>query len=140
VKGSSLPISLYTIDLNYEVAPQKNTKVLSMGLKEKRKMYLDKKNDLHALIDEYGSVSQIILEKQSYKELIKVKHPNFTDNWENAIDCYRKGDWMQAKESFEKCLEIDSNDGPSHTLLEYIKSYNYIHPPGWEGVRELKSK
>jgi hypothetical protein len=25
-------------------------------------------------------------------------------------------------------------------LLEYIKSYNYIHPPGWEGVRELKSK
>lgn len=140
VKGSSLPISLYTIDLNYDVAPQKNTKVLSMGLKEKRKLYLNKKNDLHALIDEYGSVSQIILEKQSYKELIKVKHPNFTDNWENAIDCYRKGDWMQAKESFEKCLEIDSNDGPSHTLLEYIKSYNYIHPPRWEGVRELKSK
>ena len=140
VKGSSLPISLYTIDLNYEVTPQKNTKVLSMTLKEKRKMYLNKKNDLHALIDEYGSVSQIILEKQSYKELIKVKHPNFTDNWENAIDCYRKGDWIQAKESFEKCLEIDSSDRPSHTLLEYIRSYNYIHPPGWEGVRELQSK
>ena len=34
----------------------------------------------------------------------------------------------------------DKNDGPTKTLLRYIKKYNKIAPSEWDGYRKLEAK
>ena len=140
VKGSVLPLDLYTIDINYNVRPQKESKILIVSNKEKRNIFSEKKAELQALIDEYGSVTEIILEKESFRELIKVRDTNFTDSWTKGIDAYKGGDWKSAKMFFTTCKNIDPEDGPTKTLLNYITGLNLVPPEGWNGVRVLQSK
>ena len=67
------PLNLYTIDINYNITPQKGNNISIVSNKEKRKLLAQKKQNLQMMIEEYGSVTSIILEKQSYIELIKVR-------------------------------------------------------------------
>ena len=113
VKGSTEPIDLYTIDINYDVPPQKTKKIQIIENSEIRaKSLKEKKMIIESLIDEYGSISPIILEKQSYIDLIDEKSDEFYGAWENAIYFYKNGNWEKAKKYFEDCLEEDNNDGP----------------------------
>ena len=141
VKGSSEPIDLYTIDINYNVRPQKieNIKIIN-DQKEKAKIFKEKKMMLESLIEQYRSVSSLILDKESYLELIDEKSEKFYDSWEYAMYFYKKGDWKDAKLYFEQCLKEDSNDGPANTLYNYIKKYDFESPINWRGERELTSK
>ena len=56
------------------------------------------------------------------------------------MDSYKKGRWEEAKKHFKECLEEDSNDGPSNTLYNYIKKFNFKSPKNWKGERELTNK
>lgn len=140
VKGSEQPLELYTIDINYNVTPQRESKILIVSNKEKRAIFSEKKLELQTLIEEYGTITPIILEKQSYRELIKVRDNNFTDNWQRGILAYKSGDWEDAIKCFKVCKSIDPNDGPAKTLINYIKNHHYVAPENWNGVRELTSK
>ena len=141
VKGSSEPIDLYTIDINYNVTHQSREKIgIVKSLEEKEKYFKEKKLMVEDLIEEYGSITPIILEKNSYLELIEEKSDIFYQAWENAIKSYKEGDWGKAKQYFEECLRDDSDDGPANTLYNYIKSFNFQSPKDWKGERELFSK
>ena len=37
-------------------------------------------------------------------------------------------------------MEINSNDGPSKTLLEVMGEYSFEAPENWNGYRELTEK
>ena len=52
---------------------------------------------------------------------------------------------LKAKELFEKTdaymqKTALGGDGPSRTLLEYMKERNYVAPKDWKGYRPLTSK
>jgi hypothetical protein len=141
VKGSTEPIDLYTIDINYDVSPQKREKIkIFKSPEEKVKFFKEKKILVESLIEEYGSISPIILDKNSYYELIEDKSERFYNGWDNAISYYKEGKWEEAKKYFEVCLEEDSTDGPANTLYNYIKKFNFKSPKNWKGERELISK
>ena len=141
VKGSTEPIDLYTIDINYEVTKQKKEKIkIIKNSEEKAKIFKEKRMMIESLIEEYGSISPIILEKKSYWELIEEKDETFYESWEKAIKFYKNGNWEKAKIFFEECLKEDSNDGPSKTLYGYIKKFNFKSPSNWKGERELTIK
>ena len=141
VKGSTEPIHLYTIDINCNVTKQKAEKLrIIEDQKEKEKFFKEKKIMLESLIEQYGSVCSIILDKESYMELLEEKSEEFYDAWEDAMDLYKKGKWNEAKKYFEECMKEDPNDGPSNTLYSYIKKFNFESPKNWKGERELTSK
>ena len=141
VKGSTEPIDLYTIDINENVSPQKKEKLkIIKTSEEKAKIFKEKKTMLECLIEEYGSIAPIILDRKSYLELIDEKSEKFYDSWEYAMDSYKKGKWKEAKKYFEECLEEDSSDGPTNTLYNYIKKFNFNSPQNWKGERELINK
>ena len=141
VKGSSEPIDLYTIDINYNITHQSREKIgIVKSLEEKEKYFNEKKLIIEGLIEEYGSITPIILEKDSYLEIIEEKSNIFYQAWENAIRSYKKGNWGKAKQYFEECLRDDSEDGPANTLYNYIKSFNFQSPKDWRGERELFEK
>ena len=141
VKGSTEPIDLYTIDINSNIQPQKEKTIQIIKNSEIRtKILKEKKMMIESLINEFGSISPIILEKKSYIELIDEKSDEFYDAWENAILFYKNGNWEKARKYFEECLKEDKNDGPSKTLYNYIKKFNFKSPNNWKGERELTSK
>ncbi len=53
---------------------------------------------------------------------------------------YIGGDWAEAKGKFEEFLKVKPGDGPTSTLLNYLKARNYKKPEGWDGFRKLTSK
>ena len=141
VKGSTEPIDLYTIDINYNVTKQKRGKIkIIKNYEERTKIFKEKRMMIESLIEEYGSISPIILEKKSYMELIDEKEETFLDSWEKAIKFYKNGIWEKAKLYFKECLKEDSNDGPANTLYNYIKKFNFKSPEDWKGKRELTVK
>ena len=140
VKGSVIPLDLYTIDVNLDLKPQEK-KISIMSPKDKRKRYQDKKELFQREIEMVKSVTNIIFEKDSYIELTRTKKTDeFYHEWEEGVKFYKNGYFKQAAEQYEKCLKIDPDDGPAKTLLTYIKNRNYKKPEGWKGVRELTSK
>ena len=141
VKGSTEPIDLYTIDINNNVTPQRKEKIrIIQNSEEKLKAFKEKRIMIEGLIEEYGSITPIILEKNSYLDLIDEKSDIFYEAWENAMKAYKKGKWNDAKKYFEECLEEDVNDGPANTLYNYIKKFNFKSPDDWKGERELTNK
>ena len=140
VKGSELPLDLYTIDLNLNVTPQEEKHILIASNKEKKTIFAEKKMKLEAMIEEYGAVTPIILDKKDYRELIKYRTENFKDSWNNGIECYKSGNWKDANMYFQTCYKMDPNDGPSKILLDYIRARKLQAPKDWKGVRELTSK
>lgn len=85
VKGREQALELYTIDLNHNVTHQSESKILIVSNKEKRANFAEKKLEFQKLIEEYGTITPIILEKQSYRELIKVRDRDFNDNWQKGL-------------------------------------------------------
>lgn len=53
---------------------------------------------------------------------------------------YIEGNWSKAIEKFNICLNFNQNDGPSHSILEFMKLNNYIKPENWNGFRVLTEK
>ena len=131
VKGSLRPIDLYTIDINKGKLSLSN------------KMNADhfrKKEEIRQLIKDKQLVSKHYLNKDSFVELLSTKlTEEFYELFEEGLENYFGGNWLEAKKYFKKCLKI-YKDQPTITLLNYIKSENYTAPFNWIGVRELKSK
>lgn len=50
------------------------------------------------------------------------------------VSSYKIGDWKSAVQCFEVFQSIDPNDGPSKTLISYIKNRNCTDPEGWNGI------
>jgi class 3 adenylate cyclase len=141
VKGSVLPLELYTIDVNLNFKNITSRDIVVYSQAEKRKYYNDKKEIYKKEVEVTKNATKIVLEKDSYLELLTTKKKEqFYELWDDGIDYYKSGDFKNAGKLFKKCLELDPTDGPVKTLLNYFDKCKYITPKNWKGVRELTSK
>ena len=63
------------------------------------------------------------------------------EKFSRGLDLYKDLDFAGAITSFEKALEIDSEDGPSQTYIERCRKYLESAPDNdWDGVYTLTSK
>ena len=140
VKGSENPLSLYTIDVNLNIK-QSNKDKIEYNLKEKRNIYNRKKEKLIDGIQSEGSIGKYILKKKSFQDLLNTKKSSyFYLPFKEGLDNYIKGNWTEAKEKFNECLFLDKNDGPTNTLMRYMKRFNFITDDNWDGVRQLEKR
>ncbi len=70
--------------------------------------------------------------------------PRYADllaQFAGALAAYRRRDWGEAIESFEKLLARYPDDGPSHELLKRSHEYRHEGPAAdWDGVYVMKTK
>lgn len=159
LKGSILPITLYTIDINKNIRPGKLVSDKDyMNLKQKRDYYHKKKKlfwslyynenkkDMEEgsryLIKEDKSIGEIYLKKsKGLKDLIhKTRGKIFLKCFEKGLSKYYNGKWNKSKEYFNKAKYLYPDDGPTNTLLEYMTELDFIPPKKWKGVRQLTKK
>ncbi|HIB43386.1 MAG TPA: adenylate/guanylate cyclase domain-containing protein, partial [Nitrospina sp.] len=82
-------------------------------------------------------IYELLGKKGEISETSKQVLPIFNEGYE----LYKRREWNNSAECFQKVLEIDENDGPSLTHLERCITFQ-IHPPpeDWDGVYTMGSK
>ncbi|KAJ1440570.1 hypothetical protein B484DRAFT_443343 [Ochromonadaceae sp. CCMP2298] len=71
----------------------------------------------------------------------------FQNTFKEGVELYLNGDWAAAKGLLERAdimmselAPVLGGDGPSRTLLSYMKNRNFEAPKTWKGFRPLTSK
>jgi hypothetical protein len=64
----------------------------------------------------------------------------FYTSFEDGLSEYIDGNWDEAYQNLLKARYLYKNDGPTKTLLDFIKANKCIKPHNWKGYRELTSK
>jgi hypothetical protein len=146
LKGSEKPVNLYTVDLNKNIKPGKSmSKKDRMSLREKMDYYSQKKKKLWKKYESSKKVKTIgeIYYKQSkgFRQiLMNQKSSLFYNNFEEGLSHYIDGEWDEASSYLFRALYLENNDGPTKTILEYMRKLNFKAPDDWDGYRVLTSK
>mmetsp|Transcript_13451 Transcript_13451/g.21318 ORF Transcript_13451/g.21318 Transcript_13451/m.21318 type:complete len:489 (+) Transcript_13451:74-1540(+) len=106
--GSRTPIDLYTYDFN------------SFSLIECKMPFVQGKPA-----------------KSFWEQFPPVTSSTFRTTFALAMRHYTDGNWYDAKEELDKCLEIEPNDIPSQRLLQVMGMSEFVAPGNWKGCREV---
>merc|ERR1719247_2693625 len=146
VKGSKQPMRLYTIDLDFMslAVEYKNLDNVVKNRFKARQLRETRKNEKWA--DEYKVWEMFFTDS----DLCKMRQRyilEFFQRFDMAYRNYEAGEWAVARDMLEttrflvKTKQGDNmEDGPSTTLLAYMKEFDFQSPPGWPGYRELTEK
>ena len=132
LKGSQSAITLYTCDVD----PSQ----LSQGKSSTRKKenYRKKRKQLKNRLETRQVESAWLFEKSNeFKTMRKGLSKEFLQTFENAVNHYLEGEWLQSKTILDEILCSHPQDGPSHALLSYMKEYSFSCPDIWESCRYI---
>ena len=80
-------------------------------------------------------------QSKGLRQLLKqIKSDMFYTCFEDGFNDYIDGEWKEAAQFLEKARYLDKSDGPTKTILNYIKSLGLKPPDNWDGYRVLTSK
>jgi len=158
VKGSKQSVRLYTIDLDcneLQVQPRKVATVIKnrfriRQIREVRKN--EKWADDYKVWEAFDTDEDLIAMRSLYST-------EFFQRFAMGYRNYEAGEWMVAHDALCMCHYMQSSsgngdsptptilsddqwpvDGPTCTLLNFMKQFNYVPPNDWPGHRELTSK
>lgn len=94
--------------------------------------------DVIQVVGRKGSVK--IFELMGLKGRLPEREKNLIEIYQQGLQSYKKSDWSQAIQAFERCLELNPDDGPSKVLLKRCQELRESPPENWEGVYTLSSK
>ena len=123
VKGSEIPMGIYTFDINMTVRDIDvyGPRFDALGVQE--------------------SVDFSEHKWQSLRSGTNLNMATFFTDFKTAVDAYIAGDWLTSKTLLEQCLLlVKGEDGPTTSLLSVMKKHDYKAPDGWQGYRALTSK
>ena len=146
LKGSEKPINLYTVDLNKNIKPGKLTSIKDrMSANERMDYYAKKKKKLwkkYEATKKTKTIGEIYFkESKGFRQILtNQKSSLFYYYFEEGLSHYIDGEWDEASSLLFRALYLDNNDGPTKTILEYMKKLNYKTPDDWDGYRVLTSK
>eukprot|EP01022_Parablepharisma_sp_SALTPOND_P006658 TRINITY_DN126_c0_g1_i1.p1 TRINITY_DN126_c0_g1~~TRINITY_DN126_c0_g1_i1.p1 ORF type:complete len:841 (+),score=86.73 TRINITY_DN126_c0_g1_i1:4736-7258(+) len=141
VKGSTIPLKLYTIDLDTTELKKKYCKYSGIEVDDRKfERTQRKKQFITALKNDKENMKNKII---GDKDVIKMRSgvgTEFCFYFKEGYVNYLKGNWNQCIESFKKALLVRPRDGPTLTLMAYIESLGCNPPVGWRGYRTLTEK
>jgi adenylate cyclase len=84
---------------------------------------------------------QRIFELLGRKGEVTEERLKLRDAFDEALACYRRNEWREARAAFENCLTIMPGDGPSKVFLGRIAQFRATAPSAdWDGVWSLGEK
>jgi class 3 adenylate cyclase len=136
VVGSKVPTRLYTINADfiqtneYPIDRFKNSIIDSVSTETEagHVSYSD-----YPYLDEYEEHPDIL----SINWMSSPESGQILSSFDKAYNLYLLGEWHRAIRIFESLQDFD---GPSRTLLRYMKSQGGSCPAAWKGCRELTEK
>jgi len=78
--------------------------------------------------------------KSFWEQFPPATSATFRSSFAKAVRHYTDGDWYEAKEELEGCLQLEPGDVPSRRLCEFMGHYQFESPPNWKGFREVSGE
>jgi len=143
VKGSKVPIELYTVDLDLtglELSADADDEF--SDLKQARAYaYLKREKLNDAIKNKNYRAHRLFVDDKDLRNMKKTISKNFQHLFSLALEDYLKGNWLEAQVGFVKALaHKNGKDGPTDVILEFMKEYDYNAPKDWPGYRILHDK
>jgi len=138
VKGSIKPIYLYTADMDVEEFELADNRA-EISLADKRSQQKERKAFYQNLAKSEG-VSDLLQEDYELSHMFRNHSIEFEARFKAGFNSYIGGDWSDAKRKFESCLQINSEDGPTNTLYNFLRDQDFICPEEWQGYHVLTEK
>lgn len=149
VKGSQIPITLSTIDLNFIILRMEKLPVAKCKLTRRRKYDVRQARDVRKLKkwgEDYDA-SEDFLNDDDIKKMREIYTQEFYLRFNMGYLNYIAGQWEVARDVLEHTLYMIKTkngmwvkDMPSQTLLLHLEKHDYIAPDSWNGVRTLTEK
>ena len=140
VKGSTEARRLYTFDINHsmvkkgDLSTRKTAGVISMQRSDiERRRVEFKATAANSVLADFDRDSLLVaLQGSTPKEFRRL--------YEKGVDAYLEGKWGEAEEQLTSAMRFKPDDGPSQTLLTYMREQGKKAPDDWQGYRTLTSK
>jgi class 3 adenylate cyclase len=145
VKGSEVPIGIYTYDTNQEqifysttprVSKTPHTPSSSSPASVRREFLTNAVN------------TDLVFERDS--DMLQLRShisEEFKNLFTDGINAYINGDWAASRDLLEKADTLMKQlvpgcqgDPPSQTIMNYMQNLNYQPPASWKGFRPLTAK
>ena len=144
VKGSKVPLKLFTCDVVLDGIPQAGKDETLEGIEKKTaKLERKKQRDLlrKNVMSREVDLWRLFEEDAQLAAMRRNHNPKFQDIFREGFTCYIKGDWKNAKRILMFAQEAKNEfDGPINTILEFIDDHKGEPPADWAGFRELTEK
>ena len=132
VKGSLLPMSIYTVDTCWRRDFPEAASVAAAD------------QDEAALAFKSGT-SAFWESSPDLEWLLRGRSTEFYNTFNEGIKQYINGNWHRSRECLEACDRMcegfeHGGDGPSRTILGYMGRRGFAAPADWPGYRALTSK
>jgi len=142
IRGSTLPMGLYALDLEYHALSVEKTRdpSLKWNLRERFKarqfLEVEKERKLQYDVDlaaDFDLDHDLVRMRKRYTvDFIQMFHMGFQN--------YTNGDWHVAERLLSNALTMlrGKDDGPCRAILQFMEHpHKFRAPPGWAGIREL---
>jgi len=123
------PFKLFTVDLNEQLAEVQGARTLKGVTRAKTKRLSF--DSVESIFDDFFANDPDV------SIMRRVLPDSFLASFQKAVLNYEEGEWATAAALLE---DISEGDGPSSTLLRFIKRCHYQAPEGWPGYRVLVKK
>lgn len=159
VKGSQVPLGLYTVDLDpgrLSVAQRAmgfsgrggggGMGGLGGGLGGGDRLNKLRQRQQRAIQKQkmWSSRTSISAMFETDPDIVTMREhltKEFLNTFRRGFSHYQAGEWYRAKEIFLKSqYMLGVEDVPTTVLLNFMDGYDYIAPPEWRGYRELVEK
>jgi len=139
--GGTCPNRLFTVDLDIEAAKMEAKRPKSAKA-DRHKDRVRREELKMVKLEEYYKVSAIFRRDKHIQRMRKAYEPEFFNEWEKGYMNYEAGEWDVATEVFERTKRwvqtpSAAEDGPSCTLLQFMRQFDFKAPKWWRGFREL---
>ena len=141
VKGSNQPIRIYTVDMELNDLEETNDRFSKLSIKDKKRNYEREKKVLWNYLQKRRKTTiQIISSDTDFAELRRLVSSEYTHRFGKAYQLYLDGNWPDAIDIIDECIEQNPLDGPAQTLLRIMNNGGGVAPINWKGYRALTSK
>lgn len=143
IPGSSVPLELYSLDLDEGAVPvdetPSSTAPFGAKLRMRARQFLEAEKavkptqNIRALFDN----DRVIL---SMRRGITVE---FLETFRMGYQNYAEGEWQVARRFLEEAASMrgsslfGSGDGPCNALVRFMETYQFEAPDGWKGIHDL---
>jgi len=141
IKGSTSPLRLYSLDLNYQrlsvEAPRHSSIVWNLRERFKARQYLEQAKN-RKLSNDFDCAAEFDRDKD-IATMRRRYTTDFTMLFHMGFQNYAGGEWDVAKRLLSDAQSIlkGTDDGPSKALLRFMSSHDFKAPKGWMGIRDL---
>lgn len=140
ITGSSFPIEIYCVDLDYTAISVDNAPPLKLvwNTRNRFKVRQFLEAEKVAMQSDSFKVSELFDSDSTIREMRRRYTIEFFQLFNMGYQNYSQGEWEVARRMLSCTRAIlGTEDGPSSALLRHMEQYSFEAPREWQGVREL---